>query len=69
MRERIARRLVKATSGWYENGYRAYETGHKTAERMSLKIARFESRFFLPIALKIDRESAVDQMVTECWWG
>lgn len=29
----------------------------------------FREKYFLPIALFIDKESATEQMIIECWWG
>lgn len=69
MRARLARRLVKAVSGWIDMAYRAHEGGWYEMEKWAGRVGRFEQKIFLPVALWLDREAAVDQMIVECWWG
>lgn len=69
MRARIARRLVKAASGWIDMSYKAHEMGWTEMEKWANRVARFESHVFIPLACRIDKEAAVDQMIVECWWG
>lgn len=60
---------MRHVSGWIDMSYCAHEMGWPQMERWASRVARFESRIFLPLAIKIDDEAAVDQMVMECWWG
>jgi hypothetical protein len=65
----LARALVRWASNWIEAAYSASMRGMPRWEAWWAAGARRVQRFAFPIALRLDHEAAVDQMIEECWWG
>lgn len=76
MRERIARAIVRIASRCLDKSYIAWVKYDKGEEGDFLweseywaNRSREVQKYFFPIARKFDKESMVDQLIEEGWWG
>jgi hypothetical protein len=69
LRSLLARRLVIVTSGWISTAYYFNCVGKGKLENGAGLVSRLFSHTLLPLAQKVEYETAVTQMVEECWWG
>lgn len=69
MRERIARRIVCYVSDAMDHAYLANCNKDEKAEKEWRQIFKKREKYALPIALKLDKWNATEQMANEGWWG
>lgn len=71
MRPRVARGLVRWVARWWDASYSAFERfEHDTVWSRAWAYGAIHVQILvLPIARKLDRDAAVDQMANEGWWG
>lgn len=69
MRECVARMFVRYISGWINSGYLCNCYGAYRAEKVCAFCGSRLQWVLFHIAVRLDRDAMVDQMVEECWWG
>lgn len=69
MRDYLARALVRYVSGWYDQSFEAHYQCQFLESKQAAWLGRVSEKLLLPLALRIDRNAAAQQMVEEAWWG
>lgn len=68
-RDYIARALVRYVSTFIDFAFECNVLGFRRLERVYVTTGRIVEKPLLPLAKKIDREAALEQMAREGWWG
>ena len=68
MKEWIARKLVRIVGSCYDRSYDSYCMQNDSWNDRWAKLAR-RLDFLRKLAVRIDKENAVEQMAREGWWG
>ena len=71
---RVAQQWVRWASWWWDASYSAYmrrDSGKAPWwwDKPWAWMARKVNRVAIPLALKLDKEAAVTEMVNQGWWG
>lgn len=65
----LAIRIVRWVGAWFDREFTAHFECQFAYSGVLRRVARLAEKIGLPLALRLDREAAAQQMVEECWWG
>jgi hypothetical protein len=69
VRARAAAEIVQWVSFWIEFASVLNDLQQPRMEKWVARVGRTQQKLLFPLARLLHKQSMVDQMINECWWG